>query len=59
MRRIISIIMTVMLTAMMMTACGESGSGNKQESVTEAAAAAENDLFNMKSYENDEVFDFK
>ena len=59
MRRIISIIMTVMLTAMMMTACGESGSGNKQESVTEAAAAAEeNNLYNMKNYESDEVFDF-
>ena len=44
MKRFISIIMAVMLTASVFSACGESSNGSRQESVTEAAAATDTAL---------------
>lgn len=44
MKRVISIIMTATLTALIFTACAETGSENKQEPVAETSAAAESDL---------------
>ena len=43
-KRFISIIMAVMLTASVFSACGESSNGSRQESVTEAAAATDTAL---------------
>lgn len=45
--------MTVILTALMFSACGESGNGNKQASVTETAAATDTDL----KAEADKIFE--
>ncbi|MED9969109.1 MAG: serine hydrolase domain-containing protein [Ruminococcus sp.] len=53
MKRIFSIVMTVILTALMFSACGESGNGNKQASVTETAAATDTDL----KAEADKIFE--
>ena len=59
MKRIISIVMTVILTALTFSACGESSSGNKQESVTETTTATEeNNIYDMENYESSEAFDF-
>ena len=52
-KRIFSIVMTVILTALMFSACGESGNGNKQASVTETAAATDTDL----KAEADKIFE--
>lgn len=53
MKRIFSIVMTVILTALMFSACGESGNGNKQASVTETASATDTDL----KAEADKIFE--
>ena len=59
--RLCSILLTAAFVMISLTACqpAKTDQASPAAQTVTTTAAAENDLFNMKSYENDEVFDFK
>ena len=59
--RLCSILLTAAFVMISLTACqpAKTNQASPAAQTVTTTAAAENDLFNMKSYENDEVFDFK